>query len=134
MGVAGLPQCAQAQLVAGVASCSQFGGSQLVGNPTITAGAVYVFSGDGQKTAPYLGADYSTIGMHSGPNLIVSGTKITGNYPLDWTNNIRPNGGVKFFVKRNLAFDFNVGWDKDLDSNSSDINTFDIRFGFSYVF
>jgi hypothetical protein len=102
----------------------------MVADPTFTVGFVYSLSSEGQTTVPYVGVDYAAIGLWGGP--VLAGTEF--ELPLNWTSNIRPTGGVKFFVQRNIAFDINVGWDKDLGENAGERNTFDSRVGFSYVF
>jgi len=135
IGIMALQACSHTQSSAGVLTCTAFDKSQVVGNPTFTAGAVFNFAAQGQKVAPYIGGDYSAIGVHSAGALkLTSSTTFSQNFPLNWTSNIRPNGGIKFFIKRNIALDINVGWEKDLGDNSSGLNTFDTRIGFSYVF
>jgi len=134
VGLATLPSCTVIDATGPVPTCDEAKGSELVFNPTLTAGVTFHFSGEGQKTVPYLGLDYARIGVHGGPELKMDGNTIVEEYPLHWTNNVRANGGIKFFLQRNIAFDFNIGWDKDLDDEAEDVNTFDMRFGFSYVF
>jgi hypothetical protein len=134
-GVREAQACSVTQTVNGILTCTEFNNSLTVLDPTITAGFVFNFSTEGQMTVPYVGADYAAIGVHSpGKITLVSSTRSFQEFVLNWTNNIRPTGGVKFFVRRNIAFDINVGWDKDLGENASDLNTFDMRVGFSYVF
>src|SRR4029077_7983585 len=97
-----LPACLKTQSIGPDVTCTDFNGSQLVADPTITGGFVLHLSGEGQKTVPYVGLDYSAIGAHSGPVITLkSSTTFSQDYPLDWTNNIRPNGGLKLFIKRN---------------------------------
>ncbi len=89
-------------------------------SPMFNAGFVYNFAAEGRKAFPYIGTDFQTVGT--------VGTNIASS----WENMARPNGGVKVFFKRNIAFDTNFGYDKILKTGGG--NQFDARMGFLFVF
>lgn len=92
------------------------GGGGTTGAFFFTPGVTYSFIRSGQKTVPYLGVDayFSAVNSPGG----------TVN-----NNSIRPNGGAKYFISRNAAVDFNIGY-----TSYSGVKVLDERMGVVIVF
>jgi hypothetical protein len=63
----------------------------------------YNFATPGRKTVPYAGFEYSLNSLRN---------------PTD-SSFVQPNGGLKYYVRRNVAFDVNVSYGHALLSNAS---------------
>ena len=60
----------------------------------------YNFAQPGVKTVPYLGFEYSLNSVKNPKN----------------SSFVEPNGGIKYYLRRNVAFDFNVSYGHALSS------------------
>jgi hypothetical protein len=82
----------------------------------------YNFAKEGRKAFPYLGIELDWFN--------VSGSPRTNDVE------IRPHGGFKFFVKRNVALDLNAGYRRGISGPFKDagLNIIDVRFGIKFIF
>jgi len=79
----------------------------------------YNFAAKGRKAVPYLSAEYWLYDHHDVKNFSA----------------LRFAGGAKYYVKRNIAFDFNAGYARNFFADEAwRINVIDFRFGIAYVF
>ncbi len=76
----------------------------------------YSFIRAGSKTIPYVGVDASLAWINA-----AGGTETQ--------NSVRPNGGLRYFMSRNAAFDVNIGY-----TSVSGTSTLDQRIGLVLVF
>ena len=78
----------------------------------------YNFSSSGKKAVPYVGFEYFMNSVRD---------------PKD-SSFIRPNGGFKYYFKRNVAIDVNGGWGRNAFASGPKFNVINERIGIVFVF